>query len=530
MKKILFSILSLLNMTGLMAQRPSYGGKLDPVQSNMDIKRYEIHLSVDIPDKKISGYTVIKSSLKETANQLELDLMDSLKVSAVFVNGLAMNYTHENNKLQIHAFGNWGKGIQIIKVVYAGHPMIAVRPPWDDGFTFTKDSTGHPWVAVTAEGTGGKIFFPAKDHPSDEPEEGAELFITVPKGLVVAGPGLLKSVKNHGESSTYDWVTHYPINNYSILFNIGDYTVVKRDYTTIKGNHVPMEFYVLKEHAGKAAHLLEIMERAAHIKEKYLGEYPWLKEKIGLVETPHLGMEHQTMNAYGNKFRYTKVGGEDFDWLMNHEFGHEWWGNKVTAGDWADYWIHEGIETFSDALNTLDTEGEEAYEKIFQKSSYRIKNDKPLVLGKDIEEQAAYNGDIYPKGGFFMHTLRYVLGDSLFFPALKGFATDSAYTYYHTTKTEDVLNYFNKASGKNLDPLFHLYLYTTEKLDIRIVQKDDSHYQIQLLNLDMVLPLDIRTDSGIKKIWVGKKGISIESKTLPIIDPRDFYLKRLIYE
>jgi aminopeptidase N len=530
MRIILISFLFIFQISLVLAQRPSYGGKIKPLQANMDIKHYSIHLLVDIPEKKISGFTVVKCKILEKTNQVLLDLMDSLIVTQVLVNDVNTPFTHRENLLGINSEKFWEPGIIYIKVFYSGHPMIAKRPPWDDGFTFTHDSTGHPWVAVTAEGTGGKIYFPAKDHPSDEPDEGAELVIQVPKGLVVAGPGMLKSIKNQGKLSTFDWVTHYPINNYSIVFNIGDYEVVKRNYTTIKGNKVPMQFYVLKEHASMAPHLLEIMEESAHVKEKYLGEYPWAKEKIGLVETPHLGMEHQTMNAYGNKFRYVKVGGKDFDWLMNHEFGHEWWGNKVTAGDWADYWIHEGIGTFSDALYTLDMEGEEAYEKIFKKSAYRIKNDKPIVLGKDIEEQDAYHPDIYPKGGFFIHTLRFVLGDSIFFPALKGFATDSAYTYTHTTKTEDFMKYFDKASGKNLDPLFHLYLYTTDKLDIRVLQKDDTHYLVQTLNLNMDIPLEIRTDTGLSKKMVNKKGILIESKMMPMIDEKDFYLKRVLYE
>jgi aminopeptidase N len=287
---------------------------------------------------------------------------------------------------------------------------------------------------------------------------------------------------------------------------------------------------VLKEHAAMAPHQLELLERFARVKEKYFGEYPWVKEKIGIVETPHLGMEHQTMNAYGNKFRYTKVGGQDFDWLMNHEFGHEWWGNKVTAGDWADYWIHEGIGTFGDDLYTRDMEGEAAYEKIFQRSVYRIRNDKPIVLGKDINEDSAYHPDIYPKGAFFMHTLRYVLGDSVFFPAIRHVATDSNHTYTHTTSTADVERTFDQASGMDLSPLFHLYLYTTDKLEIRVRQVDANHWLVQLLNIDMSLPLEIGTDAGTSRMMVDKKGVTVTSVAMPSIDMRDFYLKKVVYD
>jgi aminopeptidase N len=519
-----------LTVGAVSAQRPAYGGKLKPEQANIDVRHYTIDLDLNIPDRSVTGYTIIRCDLKEPATGLLFDLMDSFRVTKVTVNGKSAEFTHEHHELHLTKASAWPAGATVVRVDYAGHPMIAKRPPWDDGFTFTKDSTGHDWMAVTAEGTGGKIFFPAKDHPSDEPDEGVDLTIGVPTGLLVAGPGLLVDTRTRGGLTRFHWKTNYPINNYSIVFNAGNYTVVKRSYTTIDGHSVPMQFYVLKEHAAQAPHLLEMMEHAARIKEKYFGEYPWVKEKIGLVETPHLGMEHQTMNAYGNKFKYVTIGGQDYDGLMNHEFGHEWWGNKVTAGDWADYWIHEGIGTFGDALYTREMEGEEAYERYFKRSAPRIRNDKPLVLGKDIEEEDAYHPDIYPKGAFFMHTLRYVMGDSIFFPTLKHLATDSATTYTHTTSTADVEKLFSTASGTNLSPLFHLYIYTTNKLEIDVRQTALNVYSIKLLNIDMPLPMDITTEAGTSRKMVDQKGILVNSTTLPLLDTRGFYLKKITYE
>jgi aminopeptidase N len=528
LRNFLFGLGLLLAFVGD-AQMPPYGGKLKPEQANIDVRHYTIDLALNIADRSLAGHAIVQCVLKAPATGLLFDLMDSFRISKVTVNGKPAEFTHAHH--EIHITGSWPAGPAVVRVDYAGHPMIAKRPPWDDGFTFTKDSTGHPWVAVTAEGTGGKLYFPAKDHPSDEPDEGVDMTIGVPTGLVVAGPGLLVGVRASGGISRYHWKTGYPINNYSIVFNAGDYTVVNRTYTTVDGHTVPMQFYVLKEHAASAPHLLEMMKHAAHIKEKYFGEYPWAKEKIGLVETPHLGMEHQTMVAYGNKFKYTNVGGQDFDWLMNHEFGHEWWGNKATAGDWADYWIHEGIGTFGDVLYTREMEGEAAYERYFQQVAPRIRNDKPLVLGKDIEEEEAYHPDIYPKGAFFMHTLRYVIGDSVFFPALKHLATDSAITYTHTASTADVEKLFSAASGMDLSPLFHLFLYTTQKLEIEVRQTAPGVYNIKLLNIGIPLPLDITTEGGTSRQMVdNKKGVTVKSTAMPLVDTRVFYLKKVIYE
>ena len=261
-----------------------------------------------------------------------------------------------------------------------------------------------------------------------------------------------------------------------------------------------MQFYVLEENESKAAHHLELLEKSCRVLEKYFGEYPWAKEKIGIAETPHLGMEHQSMNAYGNKFRYVQLGGQDFDWLLHHEFGHEWWANKITNRDWAHMWIQEGICTYGDALIVRDLEGEEAYLKRMQQTARSTQNKLPIVQGEEIDSDQTYQGDIYGKGAFFMHTLRYIMGDEIFFPALKKLATDPQYTYDNTVITADVEKLFSGAYGKTLQPLFHLFLYTTYKLEIQVKQTADDKYKVSLLNLDMLIPIDIITDAGSQRM------------------------------
>jgi aminopeptidase N len=532
MKKTIRTISAALYLLalGFGAQAQTSGGKLKPEQAIMDVRHYTVALNMDFAKKNIDGSTVIDVIMAQPTKVLILDLMDSLHVSAVSVNGKKEAFDHKNGLITINTAKQLPAGKASIKVVYGGRPRIAKNPPWDDGFTWTQDSTGHPWLAVTAEGTGGKIFFPCKDHPSDEPNEGADMLITVPKDLVVAGPGILKGVSKKGSTATFHWQTKYSINNYSIVFNAGDYQVVKGSYKSVEGNPVAVQFYVLKYHADKGKHFIDLVIQAAQEKEKYFGEYPWAKEKLGIAETPHLGMEHQSMNAYGNKFRYTKVGGQDFDWLMYHEFGHEWWGNKVTARDWADYWIHEGIDTYADALPILDLEGKAAYIKHFKQSAFGIANKQPIVLGKDIDEESAYNNDIYTKGAYFMHTLHYVMGDTLFFATLKGFATDPNFTYDHQNVTDDVEQYFSKAYGKSLKPLFDFYLRTTNKLEVSVKARPRDKYVITLLNIGTDLPVDVTTDTGTKRMTLTPKGITIESKTTPIIDADGWYLKKVILE
>ena len=530
MKKLIILLFLVITSVATRAQNPTNGGKQKPEQVIMDIRHYSISLHVFPSSKSIVGQTIVDVIMAKPTNLLLLDLMDSLHVAEVMVNNKDQRFEHKNNVITISLAKELGVGKASIKVFYGGKPLVARRPPWDDGFVWSTDSTGHPWIGMTQEGAGGKLYFPCKDGPWDEPNEGVDMNITVPSGLMVAGPGLLQSVTKDGGEVDYHWKTNYTINNYSIVFNVGVYKIFTRTYTTVAGHQVPIQVYLLKEHAGKGPHFLDMFEKTIHEQEKYFGEFPWAKEKIGMIEAPFEGMEQQTMIAYGNKFRYTKVGGEDYDDIMHHEFGHEWWGNKVTAKDWADYWIHEGINTFADALYIREFEGEAAYNTYFKRAAFGFENKLPIVQHPDMDEESAYIGDIYGKGAFFMHTVRYVMGDSLFFPAIKKFVTSPQYTYDNLVNTDDVEQFFSREAGRNLKPLFDLYLRTTDKLEVRIRQKSDDIYLVQLQNINIPLPLDIITDTGLKHATIGTKGILVNSKTVPVVDPNTFYLKKVIIE
>lgn len=507
------------------------GGRLSPEQAILDIRHYTVSLTVDPTAQTIDGYAEIDLQLLTRTPEYILDLWHGLTVTQVWVDGKKESFVQtKDDRLKIRGVTPFEKGKEHIKVAYGGKPGIAERPPWSGGFQWSKDSQSNPWIAITCQGEGAKIYFPCKDHPSDEPNEGADLIITVPSGLTVAGPGILKKVTHNKTTDTFQWSTAYTINNYGIVFNVGKYKKVSRNYTTVAGHTVPMDLYVLEENADKGPHLLDLLERSCRMFEKYFGEYPWVKEKIGVAETPHLGMEHQTMIAYGNNFKYTKLGGQDFDWLLHHEFGHEWWGNKVTGSDWAHMWIQEGICSFGDALMTREMEGEDAYLKRMQQTALRIENTKPLVQGEEVDTDETYQGDLYGKGAFFMHTLRYVLGDKTFFPILKNLVTSSRYTYDTLVTTDAVEKFFSEQSKRPLKPLFDLYLRTTKKVDINVKQLSDSTYAVKLVNLDGPLPMEIVTNLGSSTQQVSKDALRVTSHGWPVIDPKVYYFKRVTLE
>jgi len=506
------------------------GGKLKPLQANMDVRHYTLALDVDIPNQSISGYTEIDFILANPSDTLLFDLVNFLDVTKITAEKKNKSFYRDKDLIYIVDPAGFKAGRQSIKIEYNGKPPVAVRPPWKGGFSWKKDNSGNPWVIINCQLEGAKVYFPCKDHPSDEPNEGVDMMITVPKGLTVAGPGLLQNVTTKKDKQTFHWKTNYTISNYCVVFNVAKYAVVKRTYTTIEGNKVPMEFYVLEEDKAVAEKILDMRERDCRILEKYLGEYPWAKEKIGIAQVPNPGMEHQTMISYGDgenraKFVTTKVGTWDYSSNLFHEFGHEWFANKVTNKDWAHMWIQEGINTYSEALFCREANGERGYDSMIVMFKKSIENKTPIVQGEELNTGNAYIGDIYTKGAFFMHTLRYVLGDELFFPTLKKLATDPQYTYSNFITTTDVEQLFSKAAGKNLKPLFDFYLRTTKKLEITVIQTGYHEYSIKATNLPMPLPIDVLTDTGTRQITLGDKLIKISSNFPPVVDGNGHYLK-----
>jgi aminopeptidase N len=504
------------------------GGKLNPLQAIMDIKHYSIELDVDIAKQSIAGFTEVSLNISQKTDTLLLDLIHLYKVTKIEVNGMNSLFSQKDDKIYITSNLGFEIGNKIVKIEYTGIPPVAIRPPWDGGFTWVKDVAGNDWMSINIQGEGGKMYFPCKDHPSDEPNEGVDMKITIPSNLVVAGPGLLISVKTKKNKSTYHWKTNYTISNYCILFNIGKYKVAKDTYTTIEGNKVPIEYYVLEADTAQAKKVIELKKRDTKILEKYFGEYPWAKEKIGIAEVPNSGMEHQTMITFDNKFKYKTINGQQYSDNLFHEYAHEWWANKVTNKDWAHMWIQEGIATYAEALAMLELGGEVAYNAIIDGHRRGVKNRKAMVLGDEVTEEEVYSGgDIYGKGSFFMHSLRYLIGDEVFFPTLKSLATNPKYTYDNFVTTDDVEKLFSTSSGKNLKPFFDFYLRTTDVLDVNVKEIGFQKYQVKINNFFMPLPFDIIANDKINKVIIPAEGIIINSAFSPQVDPKGFYLKKI---
>lgn len=551
----LFSVslaILLANMTfaqrELGARPTDSGGALMPEQAAYDVKRYDITAQV-FPDKKsISGETVISANIISPTNVFVVDLDTPYEVS--FAGLVEGNNAPKVLKFERRAARIWiwfpmtKQPGELVKVAirYSGVPRVAPRAPWVGGFMWEKTADGSDWIANAQQNDGADLWFPCKDHPSDEADSVA-LHITVPENLYVASNGKLQNIKeDKNNTKTFNWLMSNPVNNYNVVLNIAPYKIIEKKYKSVSGETFPIIFYALPESAEKAKDIVDQTAKFLDFYEKYLGPYPFRAEKLGIAETPHLGMEHSTVIAYGNKFKNNQDG---FDGLMLHELGHEWWGNLITASDWRDFWLHEGFQSFMDTLYVEQIKGKDAY---LNAMKARAKNTRNMQAVAPREAKIAYqvymaepdylksDGDIYGKGAVILHTLRYLIGDEAFFRALRRQAyptkemekiTSGKQTRFATT--DDFKQIAEEESKMNLDWFFELYL-RQPKLPKLITSVNGNKIELRWEtpnDLPFSMPVEVETNGKTQRIEMknGKAEIDWDGKNMPILDRNGWILK-----
>jgi aminopeptidase N len=528
------------------------GGPLMFEQAAFDVQTYDVTLRVDPAKRAVTGTTVMTARVVIPTNVIVLDLDTPYTVNGVF--GDALN---ERNRLKFERregriwiwFPQTKQAGEVIEtiVTYEGTPRVAPNPPWVGGFMWAKTPSGADWISVALQNDGADLLFPVKDHPSDKPSR-ATMRITVPDPLVAVGPGKLEeTVKNADGTSTFIWRMTNPIPNYSIVFDAAPYRVIRDSVRSITGEMIPIEFYILPESYEKGAKLIEETKKYNAFYEKYLGPFPFRSQKLGIVETPHLGMEHSTHLAYGNKFQYNDHG---FDWLQLHEFGHEWWANLVTASDWRDFWIHEGFQRFMDALYLEHLGKKDAYFEEMRKLAAATLNVQPVAPRESLPAFKVYllepdhvksNGDIYGKGAVVLHTLRYLIGDDAFFRSLRRMAyptkemeswTDGRQT--RLVNTDDFLTIAETECKCELDWFFEIYLRQPKLPKLNVVSQIDGpapHSRTLAWetpnSLPFPMPIEVEIDGKTRRVEMkdGKASITIEPNARFEVDPKGWVLR-----
>lgn len=547
-KSLRLVLFALLTATTCFAQRElgvrptDTGGPLKFEQAVYDVQSYDVTLNVDPNAKTINGTTVMTAKIVIPTNLILLDLDTPYTVSKVSDGVGDLKHERKGGEIWIWFPMTKQVGEEIkTRITYSGVPRLAPRAPWIGGFMWAKTPSGADWISVALQNDGADLLFPCKDHPSDKPATSA-MHITVPDPLVAAGPGKLEGVKKNSDgTSTYDWRMTNPISNYSLVFNVAPYRTIKDSVKSITGETIPIEFYILPESYDKGAKLIEETKKYNAFFEKYLGPFPFRSEKLGIVETPHLGMEHSTLIAYGNKFNYNEDG---FDWLMLHEFGHEWWANLVTASDWRDFWIHEGFQSFMDTLYLEEVKGKDAYFEAMKSRAKGFKNKQPVAPREPKIAYQVYmaepdylnsDGDIYGKGAYILHTLRYLIGDEAFFRALRRMAyptkemetwTDGRQT--RLVNTDDFLTIAEQESKMELDWFFELYLRQPKlpKLISEVSGNSLSFRWVTPNNMPFPMPVDVEINGKTQRVEMEDgRWITIFTGTAPVVDPKGWVLK-----
>jgi len=505
------------------------GGQISELQQQYDAVFYDINLEVISEEQALKGFVNITiKSITDQLNTVELDLINNFDVSKIVANNQELQFEHDNHKLLITLTQPLTLN-QLLElgIHYSGQPIEAIFPPWIGGFNWSKDKNENDWIGVSCQGEGGKVWFPSKSHPSDEPDSVA-INITVPKPYYCAANGILQKISEPREGfQTYHWLTKYPTNNYNISINIAKYKILEKSYTSVDGNTIPVVYYYLTDSTQNAEMLVDMAIDMLKSLEKYCGEYPFAREKSAYAETSYLGMEHQTINSYGNNYILTKRQDFSFDWLMLHEMTHEWWGNKVTVRDWADFWIHEGIGTYCEALYVLDKTGEVGYHEHMEEKGKTITNEVPIIPKRLATSEESYTPDIYYKGCYFMHSLRFALGDSIFFKTLYKFATDSVYTYQNLVETKDFLELVNINSGKDYSSFFTFYLETTDLLNVVVDSVALGQWEISIPNIEFELPMELEINGELQKVILGNKPVLLQSESEIGVDPKRWYLHKV---
>ncbi len=505
------------------------GGPLSQTQAAYDVLHYLIAVEVKPESKTIEGRTTVTVETVAPLTLFEIDLNSHLVVTEVNVDGAVAEFEHDHGLIRVLLAPAWDAPERhSVQITYGGKPKVALKAPWIDGFVWSETPSGAPWIGVTGQGDGGDNWWPCKDHPSDEPDEGIDITLTVPDDLIGLSNGRKMAERNNGDGTiTTEWHVSYPINNYLVTLNIAPYVPIEEPYHGVDGTlDETLIFWSLPENVEEARVMWRQMPQILEVFGKYFGEYPFFEDKFWVAHAPYLGMEHQTIVAYGDHFEDNDYG---FDSLLLHEVAHEWWGNKVTAKDWADFWLHEGFAVYAEALYVLDTLGEQRYLDYMAMVRGRISNRTPIVQGDNMTSAGAYTGDIYPKGAWVLHMLRWMLGDQQFFEVLWRFANDEDFAYGFV-ETEDLIALVAEVSGRDdLDWFWDTYVFNAKLPRWTLIRESRADGDLVQLEWDapgFEMPLPIRVGEDISRVEMpdGAAEFVVSSGQQVEVDPEGWVL------
>lgn len=530
-------LLTTLTLTAAPALTPftaSSGAPRSPEQLAMVFERADLQLRVDPRRRAIEGDAALTFRAESALNRLAVELDRNLRIGSIEVDGVAIargQWSNPDGRLFIALPTPLAAGeTTTVRIRYGGKPHVAKRPPWDGGFVWGKTADKQPWVATAVQGEGCDLFWPCIDHPLAEPKQ-VDLHVTVPAPLVAATNGVAIGMDEKNGWRTYHWRARNP-NTYAIALNIGPYELLSDEYKSRFGNTIPLRFYYLKGNEAKARELFAELPLMLDFFETTIGPYPFADEKLGIAETPHLGMEHQTINAYGNEFRKAPEG---YDWLLHHELAHEWFGNQLTNKDWDDLWLHEGFGSYMQPLYLQYLYGDRMYHALLHRNRAGILNGAPLVSGATRTEGDVYKkerggpgGDIYVKGAHVLHTLRNLIGDKAFFESVRRLVYGTAdprpgnFTPRFSSSRE-LVQIVNEVTGRDYGWFFDVYVFAAALPELQSTRDANGVSLVWKTaeNRPFPMPVDVRVGDRVETLPMtgGRGHVAVPAGATFTIDP-----------
>ncbi len=535
MKKITATLMLAIGLSSYAQQQnyteqDSLRGSITPERSWWDLNFYNLSVEVKPDEKFISGSNIIRYTVLEERQRLQVDLQPPLIIEKITQEGENLEWESNGNAHFVTLKKPQLKGeINEIKVYYSGHPKEAVRAPWDGGFSWKKDNNGKHFVATSCQGLGASIWWPNKDHMYDEVDSMA-INITTPKDLMDVSNGRLLKVVEKKDSKTYHWYVSNPINNYGVNINLGDYVHFGETYNGENGS-LTMDYYVLRDNEEKAKEQFKQAPMMMEAFEYWFGPYPFYEDGYKLVEVPYLGMEHQSSVTYGNKYGNGYLGkdlsksgwGLKFDFILIHESGHEWFANNITYKDIADMWVHEGFTAYSENLYVDYHFGKKASSDYVLGTRSSIQNDVPIIGTYNVNQKGS--GDMYSKGANVLHTIRQLVDDDeKWRTILRGLNKEF---YHRTVTTKQIEDYISSSSGIDLSRFFDQYLRTV-KIPILEYQVKGKKLRYRYTNIIKGFEMPVKITINGTQDWVyptsGWQSKSFKKDILSVDVDNNFYV------
>jgi len=413
---------------------------------NFDVINYKIY--VDIRScfltpypKNYNGTVTISFRVDSSLNTIDLNAVNnSLTINSVELAGTS--FTHSGNILTVALNRTYSPGETADVRINFTHKNVT-----DNAFNVSGGM-----VFTDCEPEGARKWFPCYDHPSDKAT--LDLTAKVPLAARLGSNGRLNDSLVTGDTIYYHWVSRDPISTYLIVMsakiNYGLHIVYWHKLSNPQDS-IPIRFYF---NSGESTTNMEqqIIPMMTLFSQRF-GEHPYEKNGFAALNNQFVwgGMENQTLTSICPGCWYAN--------LISHEFGHQWFGDLVTCGTWADIWLNEGFATYLEAIWLEGTSGYSAYKSDIDGDAtgylqgnpgWPIYNPQWAIVTPPTNE--LFNTAItYYKGACVLHMLRYTLGDSLFFNALKSYAMDSLGGFkFNSSVTDDFAAKISSTTGQDL--------------------------------------------------------------------------------